>query len=102
ESSFGFFKIFTATQALEHPVNVTRPESVVSQAKLGIELDRSREVGYRCVAVLGRDGPKDETGKAITTAQVFFVSFGIDGLRLRESSLLIRTKLEAQTVDNPF
>ena len=75
-------------------------ETVVSQTKFLIEFNGAIKVDNGCIAIVCGYRAKDKPGKSIAAPQVFFVSFGIDSCRLRQSRLLVRTQFQTQSVDD--
>ena len=81
---------------------MTRAQPVIGERKLTIQFNRPREVSNRGIAVFLCDRAKDKSRKAIATAQIFFVSFGINGRRLGQTLLFIGAQFEPQTIDDAF
>src|SRR5205807_10362299 len=60
----------------------------------------ARKVCDGRVAILRRNGAKDEPRKSIPAPQIFFISFSVDRRRLRQASLFVGTQLQTQAIDD--
>src|SRR5262249_41417368 len=98
----GMLKVFGASESFENSVHMARAETVVRQGEFVIQFNRPVEMRNRRVTIVRRHGSKDKPGKAIATAQVLIVSFGINSLRLGQAGLFIRTQFNSQSIDNAF
>src|SRR5215213_5698213 len=100
ERRFGTFVVFRTAKTFEDAIDVTRAEAIMCEREVWIELDSTREMFDRAVAILGRQRAKDETSKQIATAQVLFVSRGITSRGFAGTDLLVRTELDTQAFDD--
>src|SRR5438128_5040838 len=100
ESAFGLFKVFEATESFEDAIDLTGAETVISKSEFRIQLNRAGKVFDGRVAILRRDGAKDEARKSIAATQIFFIGFSVDRRRLRQASLFVGTQLQTQPIDD--